>query len=53
MVYREISSECECELLQEYLRHLWDWEKPWGPDLTLLHSMSTQKAIPYPIQLHP
>jgi len=30
VVYREISSERDCEVLQEDLRRLWDWEKLWG-----------------------
>ncbi len=30
VVYREISSERDCEVLQDDLRRLWDWEKLWG-----------------------
>jgi len=30
VVYREISSEQDSEVLQEDLRRLWDWEKLWG-----------------------
>ncbi|XP_053383724.1 uncharacterized protein LOC128549954 [Mercenaria mercenaria] len=30
VVYREINTEADCEILQQYLHNLADWEKQWG-----------------------
>ena len=30
MVYREIKSDDDCQILQDDLQKLWDWEKKWG-----------------------
>ena len=30
VVYREIRSDNDCQILQDYLQKLWDWEKKWG-----------------------
>ena len=30
VVYREIQSDNDCQILQDDLQKLWDWEKKWG-----------------------